>query len=182
MGYRASDTAEIVFDEVRVPAAQRVGREGEGFRIAMQTFDRTRIGVGASGVGVARAALEASVKFAKERQQFGHAIANFQAIQFMLAEMEMRIETARLATWHAAWLADQKLAPKSASHASAIAKCYGSDIAMQCATDAVQIHGGYGYMQEFGIEKLMRDAKLLQIYEGTNQIQRLIIARHLLRE
>jgi acyl-CoA dehydrogenase len=183
MGHRASDTAEIVFDEVRVPAAQRIGREGDGFRIAMQTFDRTRIGVGASGVGIAQAALDASVKFAKERQQFGQPVANFQAVQFMLADMAMRIETARLAVWHAAWLADQKLlSPASAAHASAIAKCYGADIAMACATDAVQIHGGYGYMQEFGVEKLMRDAKLLQIYEGTNQIQRVIIAKQLLRD
>ncbi len=182
MGHRASDTGEIVFDEVRVPSSLRVGREGDGFRIAMQTFDRTRIGVGAAGVGIARAALEASLKFARERQQFGQAIANFEGIQFMLADMAMRIETARLAVWRAAWLADQKGQAPSDGQASAIAKCYGSDIAMSCALEAVQIHGGYGYMQEFGVEKLMRDAKLLQIYEGTNQIQRLIIARNLLKQ
>jgi acyl-CoA dehydrogenase len=182
MGHRASDTAEIVFDQVRVPASLRVGREGDGFRIAMQTFDRTRIGVGAAGVGIARAALEASLKFARERQQFGQPIANFEAIQFMLADMAMRIETARLAVWRATWVADQKGQSPSDGQASAIAKCYGSDIAMSCALDAVQIHGGYGYMQEFGVEKLMRDAKLLQIYEGTNQIQRLIIARNLLKQ
>jgi acyl-CoA dehydrogenase len=182
MGHRASDTAEVVFDQVRVPASQRVGREGDGFRIAMQTFDRTRIGVGASGVGIARAALDASLKFAKERQQFGQPIANFEAIQFMLADMAMRIETARMAVWCAAWLADQKGRAPTDGQASAIAKCYGSDVAMACALDAVQIHGGYGYMQDFGVEKLMRDAKLLQIYEGTNQIQRLIVARNLLKE
>ncbi len=182
MGHRASDTAEIVFDGVHVPAAQRVGREGDGFRIAMATFDYTRVGVGATGVGVARAALDASLKFAKERQQFGQPIANLEAVQFMLADMKLRIETARLAVWYAAWLADHKAAAHSDGSASAIAKCVGSDIAMQCALDAVQIHGGYGYMQEFGVEKLMRDAKLLQIYEGTNQIQRLIIARSLLKQ
>lgn len=181
MGHRASDTAEIVFDEVHVSASQRVGREGDGFRIAMQTFDRTRIGVGASGVGIARAAMEASVKFAKERQQFGQPIANFEAIQFMLADMAMRIETARLAVWRAAWLADRHGKAATDGQASAIAKCWGADAAMACAIDAVQIHGGYGYMQDFGVEKLMRDAKLLQIYEGTNQIQRLIIARNLLK-
>lgn len=181
MGHRASDTAEIVFDEVHIPSAQRVAREGDGFRIAMQTFDRTRIGVGAAGVGIARAALDASLKFAKERQQFGQPIANFEAIQFMLADMAIRIETARVAVWRAAWLADQRGRAPTDGQASAIAKCWGSDVAMSCTLDAVQIHGGYGYMQELGVEKLMRDAKLLQIYEGTNQIQRLIIARNLLK-
>jgi acyl-CoA dehydrogenase len=181
MGHRSSDTAEVVFEEARVPAAQRVGREGDGFKIAMATFDCTRIGVGAAGVGIARAALDASLKFAHERQQFGQPIANFQAVQFMLADMKIRIETARLAVWQAAWLADHKAAAHSDGSASALAKCIGSDTAMQCALDAVQIHGGYGYMQEFGVEKLMRDAKLLQIYEGTNQIQRLIVARSLLK-
>jgi acyl-CoA dehydrogenase len=178
MGHRASDTAEIVFDEVHVPAAQRLGKEGDGFKLAMLTFDRTRVSVGASGVGIARAALEASLKFAKERQQFGQPIANFQGVQFILADMAMKIETARLMTWYAAWLVDQDM-PYAV--ASAIAKCYGSDVAMQVATDAVQLHGGYGYMQDFGVEKMMRDAKLLQIYEGTNQVQRLVIARGLLR-
>ncbi len=181
MGHRASDTAEVVFDEVRVPAAQRVGREGDGFKIAMATFDCTRITVGAAGVGVARAALDASLRFAKERQQFGQPISNFQAIQFMLADMRMRVETARWAVWYAAWLADHHGTAHSDGSASAMAKCLGSDAAMQCAMDAVQIHGGYGYMQEFGVEKLMRDAKLLQIYEGTNQIQRLIVARSLVK-
>lgn len=179
MGHRTSDTAEIVFDEVRVPASHLLGKEGEGFKIAMMTFDRTRVTVGASGVGIARSALEKSIKFAKERKQFGQTISNFQAIQFMLADMEIRIETARLATWYAAWLVDRQL---PYSNASAIAKCYGGDIALQCAEDAVQIHGGYGYFREFGVEKLMRDAKLLQIYEGTNQIQRVIIAKDLLRD
>lgn len=179
MGHRASDTAEIVFEDVRVPAVNMLGKEGQGFKIAMETFDLTRIGVGAAGVGVARAAFEASLRFAKERQQFGQPIANFQGVQFMLADMAMKIETARLAVWHAAWLADQKLAY---AYASAIAKAVGSDVAMEVTTDAVQIHGGYGYMMEFKVEKYMRDAKLLQIYEGTNQIQRLVIARALLKD
>jgi len=179
MGHRASDTAEIVFEDVHVPASHRIGNEGDGFKIAMETFNVTRIGVGAAGVGVARAALDASVKFTSERQQFGSPIANFQGVQFMLAEMAMKVETARLAVRYAAWLADSK---QSYAYASAIAKWYGSDVAMQVTTDAVQLHGGYGYMAEFKVEKYMRDAKLLQIYEGTNQIQRLVIAKALMKE
>jgi acyl-CoA dehydrogenase len=181
MGHHASDTAEIVFDQVRVPAAQRVGREGDGFKIAMLTFDRTRVTVGACGVGVARAALDASLKFAKERQQFGQAIASFEGIQFMIAEMAAKIQAARLNVYYAAWLADHHAAAHTDGSASALAKWTGTDAAMQCADDAVQIHGGYGYFQEFGVEKLLRDAKLLQIYEGTNQIQRIIVARSLLK-
>lgn len=181
MGHHASDTAEIFFDQVRVPVAQRVGREGDGFKIAMLTFDRTRVTVGACGVGVARAALDASVKFAKERQQFGQAIASFEGIQFMIAEMAAKIQSARLNVYYAAWLADHHAAAHTDGSASALAKWTGTDAAMQCADDAVQIHGGYGYFQEFGVEKLLRDAKLLQIYEGTNQIQRLIVARSLIK-
>ena len=179
MGHRASDTAEIVFDGVHVPAENLIGGEGGGFKIAMETFDRTRVGIGAAGVGVARAALEASVKFLKERQQFGQPIANFQGLQFMLADMAIKIETARLAVYHAAWLVDRNLAY---AFASAIAKAYGSDVAMQVTTDAVQLHGGYGYYADYKVEKYMRDAKLLQIYEGTNQVQRVIIARALLKD
>ncbi len=179
MGHRASDTAEIVFDNVRVPAENLIGGEGGGFKIAMETFDRTRVGIGAAGIGIARAALEASVKFLKERQQFGQAIANFQGLQFMLADMAIKIETARLAVYHAAWLVDNN---KAYAFASAIAKAYGSDVAMQVTTDAVQLHGGYGYYADYKVEKYMRDAKLLQIYEGTNQVQRVIIARTLLKD
>ncbi len=179
MGHRASDTAEIVFEDCHVPAANVIGGEGGGFKIAMETFDRTRIGIGAAGVGVARAALEASIKFSKERQQFGQPISNFQGIQFMLADMAMKVETSRLTIWWAAWLMDNNYAY---AYATSIAKAYGSDVAMQVATDAVHIHGGYGYMSEYKVEKYMRDAKLLQIYEGTNQIQRLIIARTILKD
>ncbi len=179
MGHRASDTAEIVFEDVHVPAANLLGKEGEGFKFAMETFDRTRVGIGAAGVGVARAAMEAAIKFTKERQQFAQPIANFQGVQFMLADMAIKIETARLSVWHAAWLTDQKL---PYSYASAIAKAYGSDVAMQVTTDAVQLLGGYGYMADYKVEKYMRDAKLLQIYEGTNQIQRVVIAKALLKD
>jgi alkylation response protein AidB-like acyl-CoA dehydrogenase len=130
-------------------------------------------------VGVARAAMEASIKFVKERQQFGQPVANFQGVQFMLADMAMKIETARLAVYCAAWHVDHKM---PYAYQSAIAKAYGSDVAMQVTTDAVQLHGGYGYYAEYKVEKYMRDAKLLQIYEGTNQIQRVIIARALLKD
>jgi acyl-CoA dehydrogenase len=179
MGHRASDTAEIVFEDAHVPAVNLIGNEGDAFRVAMETFDRTRIGIGAMGVGIARAALEASVKFMKERQQFGQPIANFQGLQFMLADMAIKIETARLAVYYAAWLTDHKL---PYAYATAVAKAYGSDVAMQVTTDAVQIHGGYGYYADYKVEKYMRDAKLLQIYEGTNQVQRVVIARALLKD
>jgi acyl-CoA dehydrogenase len=179
MGHRASDTAEIVFEDVHVPAANLLGKEGEGFRVAMETFDRTRVGIGAAGVGVARAAMDAAIKFAKERQQFAQPVANFQGVQFMLADMAIKIETARLSVYYAAWLTDEKL---PYSFASAIAKAYGSDVAMQVTTDAVQLLGGYGYMADYKVEKYMRDAKLLQIYEGTNQIQRIVIAKAILKD
>lgn len=178
LGQRSSDTSEVIFEDVRVPAENLLGKEGDGFKIAMMTLDRTRTGIAALAVGIARAALEASVKFAKERVQFGQPIAAFQAIQFMLADMAIKVETARVMTWYAAWLVDQG---RPSPCESAIAKCYASDVAMQVTTDAVQIHGGYGYMKEYPVEKYLRDAKLTQIYEGTNQIQRVVISRELLR-
>ena len=179
MGQRASDTAQVVFEDVKVPVANRLGEEGEGFKIAMKTLDNSRAGIAACAVGIAQAAFEDARKYALERKQFGQPIANFQAIQFMLADMAIKIETARLAVWRAAWLADNGL-PHTKE--SSIAKAYATDIAMQVTTDAVQIFGGYGYTREFLVEKYMRDAKLMQIYEGTNQIQRLVIARHILKE
>ena len=179
MGQRASDTAQVVFEDVRVPVENRLGEEGEGWKIAMQTLDSSRPGIAASAVGIAQAAFDDAVKYALERQQFGQPIANFQAIQFMLADMAIKIETARLAVWKAAWLWDQGM---PSSKASSIAKAYATDVAMEVTTDAVQIFGGYGYTREFLVEKYMRDAKLMQIYEGTHQIQRLVIARHILRE
>jgi acyl-CoA dehydrogenase len=176
MGQRASNTAEVTFENVRVPQANLLGKPGRGFSIALQTLDFGRSGVAALSVGVARAALEYALVYAKERQQFGAPIINNQGIAFMLADMAMKVEAARLLTWQAAWMADQGL---KVTDKSAMAKCFASDTAMEVTTNAVQILGGYGYMKDYPVEKLMRDAKLLQIYEGTNQIQRMVIAREL---
>ena len=177
MGHRCSDTSEVIFDNVRVPAHHLLGEEGAGFRIAMRTLDKSRAGIAACAVGIARAALEAAVQYAQERQTFGQPLAAHQAIQFMLADMAIKVETARLITWKAAWLSDQGL-PNN--YESSIAKCYASDICMEVTTDAVQVFGGYGYSKEYPVERYMRDAKLMQIYEGANQIQRIVISRSLL--
>ncbi|GAB4345696.1 MAG: acyl-CoA dehydrogenase family protein [Candidatus Abyssubacteria bacterium] len=177
MGQRASNTAEVIMEDVRVPKANLLGKEGDGFKIAMQTLDKSRPGVGASAVGVARAAMEYAAEYAKQRVQFGQPIAMNQAIQFMIAEMAMKVELARLMVYKSAWQVDNG---ERNTLWAAIAKAYAADIAMEVTTDAVQIYGGYGYMREYPVEKLMRDAKLLQIYEGTNQIQRLVIAREVL--
>jgi acyl-CoA dehydrogenase len=179
LGQRAADTGEVVFEDVKVPRAALVGEEGQGFRIAMQTFDRTRPEIGAIAIGIAQRALDEATKYALQRQQFGQAIANFQAIQFMLADMAIDVEAMRLLTYKAAWMIDQG-AP--ASIVSSYAKAFGADATMRITTDAVQVFGGYGYMKEYPVEKLMRDAKLLQIYEGTSQIQRVVIARNLLKQ
>ncbi len=179
MGQRASDTRLVHFDNVRVPAAQRLGAEGEGFKIAMRTLDATRPVIGALAVGIARRALDECLAYARERKAFGFPIAGFQAIQFMLADMAKDLDAARLLTWQSAWMVDQGL---RASKQSSFAKCFATDAAMRITTDAVQVFGGNGYTREYPVEKLMRDAKLMQIYEGTNQIQRLVIARELLKE
>jgi acyl-CoA dehydrogenase len=178
MGQRASDTRVINFDGVRVPASQRLGAEGEGFKIAMRTLDRTRPPIGALATGIAQRALDESLAYAKQRKAFGAPIASFQAVQFMLADMAKEIEAARLLTLQSAWMVDSGV---RASKHSSIAKCFATDMAMRVTTDAVQIFGGNGYSRDYPVEKLMRDAKLMQIYEGTNQIQRLVIARELLR-
>jgi acyl-CoA dehydrogenase len=178
LGQRAADTAEVVFEDVAVPAKALLGSEGEGFKIAMRTFDRSRPEIGAIAIGISQRALDESTRYAKERQQFGQSIAQFQAIQFMLADMAIEVEAMRLLTQKAAWMIDQG-AP--ASIVSSYAKAFGADHAMRITTDAVQIFGGYGYMKEYPVEKLMRDAKLLQIYEGTSQVQRVVIARNLLK-
>jgi len=178
MGQRAADTREVVFQDVHVPARYRLGQGLDGFKIAMTTLDESRPVVGATAVGVARAALDAAAAYAKERRQFGKPIAQQQAIQFILADMAIKVEAARLLVWHAAWLHDQGMRN---SKESAIAKCFAGDAAMQVTMDAVQVLGGYGYMKDYPLEKYMRDAKLHQIYEGTNQIQRLVIAGELLR-
>ncbi|MCX6070978.1 MAG: acyl-CoA dehydrogenase family protein [Chloroflexi bacterium] len=178
MGQRAADTREVVFRDVHVPARYRLGEGLGGFKIAMTTLDASRAAVGAAAVGIARSALEAAVAYAKERKQFGKPIAQQQAIQFMLADMAIKVEAARLLVWRAAWLHDKGVRN---SKESAIAKCFAGDTAMQVTVDAVQVLGGYGYMKDYPLEKYMRDAKLHQIYEGTNQIQRLVIAGELMR-
>lgn len=177
MGQRASDTREVILEDVRVPAVNLLGRAGQGFRIAVDTLNRARVGVAAIGVGLARAAFEVARDYARQRVQFGQPIASHQAVQMMLADMAIGVDTARLMTWRAARAFERGEA--EAERYSAMAKCYASDVAMRVTTDAVQVLGGYGYMRDYPVEKYMRDAKLLQIYEGTNQIQRLMIARRL---
>jgi acyl-CoA dehydrogenase len=176
MGQRATDTSAIAFQDVRVPVDNRLGEEGEGFKIAMRTLDHTRPGTAAGAVGVARAAYEHAVEYSRTRVQFGQPIAMNQGVNFLIADMATEIEAARLLTWQAAWLFDQG---KRATLQSSFAKRFASDTAMKVTTDAVQIFGGYGYIKEYPVEKLMRDAKLFQIYEGTSQIQRLVIAREI---
>jgi acyl-CoA dehydrogenase len=176
MGQRATDTSALAFQDVRVPADHRLGEEGEGFKIAMKTLDFTRPGTAAGAVGVAQAAFEYAVEYAKTRVQFGQPIAMNQGVNFLVADMATEIEAARLLVWQAAWLIDQG---KRATLQSSYAKRFAADTAMKVTTDAVQIFGGYGYIKEYPVEKLMRDAKLFQIYEGTSQIQRLVIAREI---
>ncbi len=178
LGQRASDTAEITFDEVVVPECNRLGKEGDGFMIAMKVFDRSRPTVAASAVGLAQRALDESVKYAKERTTMGVPIIQHQGIGFMLADMAMNVEAARLLTYKAAWLVDQG---QPNTKFAAFAKAFAADSAMKAATDAVQVFGGYGFMKEYPVEKLMRDCKVFQIYEGTSQIQRTIIMRELMR-
>ncbi len=177
LGLRASDTAEFVFEACRVPAANRLGAEGQGFKIAMHVLDSGRIGIAAQAVGIARAALEASVAYARERRSFGVPIGQHQIIQWMLADMATAVDAARLLTWRAAVLKDRG---KPYGAAASMAKLFASESAMRVATDAVQIHGGYGYIKDYPVERHFRDAKITQIYEGTSQIQRLVVARALL--
>jgi len=177
MGQRASNTCDVIFEDVRIPARNLLGEEHGGFKIAMKTFDRSRPWIAAGAAGVIRRALDESRAYALERKTFGVPIAQHQAIQFILAEMAIAYETTRLLTHKAAWMVDQG---DLSSIISAYAKAYGADAAMRVTTDAVQVFGGYGYTKEYPVEKLMRDAKLLQIYEGTSQIQRMVIAKNLL--
>ncbi|CAN5803957.1 acyl-CoA dehydrogenase family protein [soil metagenome] len=178
LGQRASPTAELVLEGVRVPKENVLGEVGDGFKIAMRTLDRTRVPVAAGSVGVAQRALDEAVSYASTRQAFGGPITRFQAIQFKLADMKIGLETARWMTYRAAWLIDRGLPH---TEASAIAKCYASDVAFRAAEEALHVHGGYGYVDEFPVGKLMRDVKLNQIYEGTNEIQRVVIARSVMR-
>jgi acyl-CoA dehydrogenase len=177
MGQRASNTATISFNDVEIPVGHLVGEENKGFKIAMMTLDRTRPGVAAMGVGVARAAMEFAVEYSKQRVQFGVPIAMHEAIQFIIADMATKVHLSRLATWNSAVLLDQG---KRNTIESSHAKRFAADSAMEVTTDAVQVLGGYGFIKEYKVEKLMRDAKILQLYEGTAQIQRLVIARETL--
>jgi len=178
MGQRASNTVQLTFEDVRVPVKNRIGEEGEGFRIAMETLDNSRPWTSMFAVGIARAALEHCIDYSGQRQQFGKPIREFQAIQFMLADMAKDIQAARLLAYQGAWLLD---AGQKNTLISSYAKCFAADMAMRVTTDAVQVYGGYGYIKEYPVEKLMRDAKLIQIYEGTSQVQRLVIARELFK-
>lgn len=178
LGQRAADTAEIVFENVEVPAENRIGEEGQGFMLAMMVFDHSRPGVASGAVGVARRALEESVKYAKTRETFGQPIWQHQAIGHKIADMAIQIEAARLLAWQAAWMVDHGV---SNPRVVASAKAFAADMAMRVTVDAVQVFGGYGYMKEYPVEKLMRDVKVYQIYEGTSEVQRNIVVRELFR-
>lgn len=178
MGIRSSDTHSLLFSDVVVPKENRIGEDGFGFKFAMKTLDGGRIGIAAQALGIAAGAYDLAVAYAKERKTFGKPIANHQAIQFKLADMEVDIEATRLLTYRAAWTKDQQ---RPYGKEAAIAKLHASEVAMRHTVEAVQIHGGYGYVKEYHVERLMRDAKITQIYEGTSEIQRLVIARDILR-
>lgn len=178
MGIRASATYELVFDNVRVPVENRLGEEGQGFKVAMVTLDYGRIGIAAQALGIAQGAYEQALNYAKERSQFGKTLSEFQINQFKLADMATQIEAARLLVYQAAYLAS---ANKSVSKASAMAKLHASETAMWVTTQAVQMHGGYGYTREYPVERMMRDAKITEIYEGTSEIQRIVISSHVLK-
>lgn len=179
LGQRASDTATVILEDVKVPKENLIAGEGDGFKVAMMTFDRTRPDIGAGACGLMRRAMDESARYALERKAFGVPIAQHQAVQFMLAEMAMKYEATRLLVHKAAWMIDQH---EKSSIVSSYAKAFGADAAMAVATDAVQVFGGNGYMKDYPVEKLMRDAKILQIYEGTSQVQRMVIAKNLLAQ
>jgi len=179
LGIRGSDTCELIFENCRIPAENLIGEEGQGFKIALATLDVGRIGIASQALGIAQGALEQATQYARERHQFGKPIGMFQGVGFKLADMATRVDAARLLVYRAAWLKDQG---KTIGEKASMAKMFASDTAMYVTTEAVQIHGGYGYIREFGVERMMRDAKITQIYEGTNEIQRLVISRHLLAD
>jgi alkylation response protein AidB-like acyl-CoA dehydrogenase len=178
LGIKGSPTREVYFDNVRIPGDRIIGEEGKGFEYAMKTLDHTRITIAAQAVGVAQGALDYALGYAKERQQFGKAIADFQGLQFLLAEMGMKVEAARQLTYAAAGRSERGDA--DLTFFGAAAKCFASDVAMEVTTNAVQVLGGYGYTRDYPVERMMRDAKITQIYEGTNQVQRIVMARQLL--
>lgn len=179
LGIKASSTAQLFFEDCKVPESAVLGEEGDGFKIAMATLDGGRIGVAAQAVGIARAALEESVRYAKERKAFGKPISNFQGLQFMIADMATKLEASRLLTWQSAVMKDRK---ENYSKKSAMAKLFASETAMWVTTKAIQIHGGYGYTVDYPVERFFRDAKITEIYEGTSEIQRNVIARETLKE
>ncbi len=181
MGLRASPTAEVIFDNVRVPASHRIGEEGEGFKIAMHTLDRSRPTIGAQAVGIAQASIDYAAKYMKQRQAFGKPISELQGLRFMLADMAIKTEAARGLVYRACDIIDQDDPENNLTYIGAAAKSFASDTAMQVATDAVQLLGGYGFTKDFPVERYMRDAKITQIYEGTNQVQRVVISKHLLK-
>jgi len=178
LGIRASDTCELYFDNVKIPEENLIDSEGAGFKIALDTLDGGRIGIAAQALGIAQGALEAAISYSKEREQFSKPISSFQGVQFKITDMQMGIETARLLIHKAAWMKGQK---KKYNVIASMAKVYASEVAMKCATECVQIHGGYGFIKETGVERFMRDAKITQIYEGTSEIQRVVIARDILK-
>lgn len=178
LGIKGSPTREVYFDNVRIPADRIIGEEGKGFEYAMKTLDHTRITIAAQAVGVAQGALDYALEYAKERQQFGKAIADFQGLQFLLADMGMKVEAARQLTYAAAGRSER--GDSDLTFFGAAAKCFASDVAMEVTTNAVQVLGGYGYTRDYPVERMMRDAKITQIYEGTNQVQRIVMARQLL--
>src|SRR6188472_2720038 len=178
LGIKGSPTREVYFDNVRIPSTRMIGEEGTGFATAMQTLDHTRVTIAAQAVGVAQGALDYALGYAKERQQFGQPIADFQGLQFMLADMGMKVEAARQLTYAAAGRSERQ--DKDLTFFGASAKCFASDVAMEVTTNAVQVLGGYGYTRDYPVERMMRDAKITQIYEGTNQVQRIVMARQLL--
>ena len=190
LGIRGSQTCALYFDNCEIPADRMIGAEGTGFKTALRSFDHTRVTIAAQALGIAQGALDYATSYVKERQQFGRAIAEFQAVQFMLAEMAMKLEAARQLTYAAAARSERAMISGAAgaeasepdlTFFAAACKCFASDVAMEVTTDAVQLLGGYGYVQDYPVERMMRDAKITQIYEGTNQIQRIVMARQLLR-
>jgi alkylation response protein AidB-like acyl-CoA dehydrogenase len=184
MGIKGSPTRQVILEDTRIPADRLIGEEGTGFKTALATLDHTRITIAAQALGIAQGALDYATGYVKERRQFGQPIADFQGVQFMLADMAMKLEAARQLTYHAASLSERSMRGEqlpTLTFASAAAKCAASDAAMAITTDAVQLLGGYGYVNDYPVERMMRDAKITQIYEGTNQVQRMVIARQLLK-
>ncbi len=180
LGIRASSTAELVFDECRIPKENVLGKPGDGFKIALQTLDGGRIGIAAQAVGIARGAMESAIAYSKERVQFGQSISNFQAIQWKLADMATEIDAARLLVYRAAWMKDAGF--KNFGKEAAMAKLFASDVAMKATREAIQVYGGYGYVEEYPVERFYRDAKITEIYEGTSEVQRIVISRAVLQD